>query len=151
MSEQKGNEEENKEEEIDIERAANFFGGLQKYFRQNPKALSALLHNIIENVIDAVNANEELRKNMCFAAGQLEILSNIIWTYDSEESIQRALTSSSNLEDIMDVIAILAKVYVKITSNTDIIPGEIENIIKDATTTLYQIIEYIIKDVSNDP
>jgi hypothetical protein len=151
MSEQEEGKEESKKEGIDIERAANFFGGLQKYFRQNPKALSALLHNIIENVIDAINANEELRKHVGFAAGQLEVLTDIIWTYDSEESIQRALASSSNLEDIMDVIAILAKTYVKITSNTDIIPGEIENIIKDATTTLYQIIEYIIKDVSNGP
>ena len=147
MSEQ----EEKKEEGIDIERAARFFGALKDYFRQNPKGLTVVLHNISVNLVDTINGNGEFREDLGYIAGQLEVVSDLIWNHDDNEVIQQALTSPSNLEDIMNALALLATAYSKLTSNTDIILGDIENIIRDAATTLYRIIEYIITDVGNDP
>jgi hypothetical protein len=144
-------EEKSKEEEIDVERAVSFFRALQEYFKQNPNTLTSVLHSISENLIDAINTNGELRKDIGFAVGQLEVVVDLLWSHDDKEIIQHALTSSPNLEDIMDVIARLAFTYNRLMSSTEIIPGEIEGIVKDTTTTLYRIIEYIISDADGDP
>jgi hypothetical protein len=147
MSEQ----EEKKEEGIDIERAASFFGALQEYFKRNPKGLTNVLHNVAENLIDTINGNEELKKLIGYSVGQLEVVVSLLWNNDDAEVVQQMLVSSPYLEDTIDTIALLASAYNKLVSNTDIIPGEIEGIINDCAQRLYKIIERIITDVDNDP
>ena len=146
MSEQ----EVSKGEEIDIDRAARFFGALLKYFRRYPKAMTGVLHGISENLADTIIENGELRNHLGVVAGQLKLLSNLIWDHDDNEVIQQVITSSPNLEDIMDVIAQLAWTYDRLEGSTSIIPGEIENVISGANATLLRIIELIIREENED-
>jgi hypothetical protein len=144
-------QEEGKEENVDVERATSFFRALYNYFKQNPKSITVVLRDISENLIDTIIENGELRKDLGFTAGQLKVVSDLFWYHDDEEIIQQTLINSPNLEDIMNSIAQLATAYTILESNTEIIPGDIENLIKDSASTLYRIIEYIITDTGSDP
>jgi len=143
--------EEGREENIDVESAVSFFKALYNYFRQNPNGLTVLLHNISENLIDTVIENEEFRKELGFTTGQLKVVSDLFWYHDDEEDIQYALSSSPNLEDVLSAIAKLAWAYSRLKSSTEVIPGDIENLIREGASTLYRIIEYIIKGIDCDP
>ena len=151
MGAQEEGREGNVEENIDVEQAVSFFKALYGYFKQNPKGLTALLHNVSENLNDIIIENGELSKMLGYAAGQLNVVTDLIWNHDNEEIIQHALTNSPNLEDTLNAIAHLAWAYARLESNTEIIPGDIENLIKESASTLYRIIEYIIKDIDCDP
>jgi len=151
VSEQGEDKEENVEEYVDVELATSFFKAMLAYFKQNPKGLTVLLHNVSENLISEIIENEELSKMLGYTAGQLNVVSDLIWNHDDEEVIQQALTNSPNLEDILSAIARLAWAYSRLVSNTEVIPGDIENLIKEAGATLYRIIEYVIKDIDSDP
>jgi len=151
MGEQEEGREEGKEENIDVEQATSFFKALYSYFRQNPNGLTVLLHNISENLIDTVIENEEFRKELGFTTGQLKVASDLFWYHDDEEDIQYALSSSPNLEDTLSAIAKLAWAYSRLKSSTEVIPADVEDLIREAASTLYRIIEYIIKDIDCDP
>ena len=151
MSGEEEGKEKTVEENVDVEQAVSFFRGLLAYFKQNPRGLTALLHNVSENLISEIIENGELSKMLGYVAGQLNVISDLIWNYDNEEVVQHALTNSPNLEDVLSAIAHLAWAYARLESSTEIIPGDIENLIKESASTLYRIIEYIIKDIDCDP
>jgi len=150
MSEEEEGKEKTVEENVDVEQAVSFFKALYNYFRQNPNGLTVLLHNISENLIDTVIENEEFRKELGFTTGQLKVVSDLFWYHDDEEDIQYALSSSPNLEDTLSAIASLAWAYNRLKSSTEVIPGDVEDLIREAASTLYRIIEYIIKDIDYD-
>jgi len=139
------------EENVDVEMAVGFFRALHHYFRANPKAMTSVLHTLSENLIDTVTVSEDLRKHLGFAAGQLRVVSDLLWYHDDEEVIQHLITNSPNLEDIMNAITRLAWAYSKLKSDKTVILGEIENLIEDAVNTLYRIIEYVVTDTGSDP
>jgi len=147
MSEQEKTVEEN----VDVEGALSFFRALYSYFKVNPKAMSSVLHNVSENLIDTITTSEDLRKHLGFAAGQLRVVSSLIWDHDDKEVVQIALTNSPNLEEVMGAIAELARAYNRLKSGESVIIGEIENLIENAANTLYRIIEYIVTDTGSDP
>jgi hypothetical protein len=146
-----GEQEEGREENVDVELATSFFKAMLAYFKQNPKGLTVLLHNISENLINEIIENGELSKMLGYTAGQLNVVSDLIWNHDDEEIIQHALTNSPNLEDILSAIARLAWAYSRLVSSTEVIPGDIEGLIKEAASTLYRIIEHVITDTGSDP
>ena len=147
MSEQEKTVEEN----IDVERAVSFFKDLYDYFRRDPKALTLFLHTVSENLVNMIVLNTEFRKDLGFAAGQLRIASNLIWYHDNDEFIQHVVTSSPNLEQLMAVISELAKAYSKLRSDENVSLTEIESLIENAATTLYNIVDYIMTDIDSDP
>ena len=144
-------QEVSKGEEINVERAVSFFEALLKYFRRYPKALTGVLHGISENLADTIIENGELRKELGVDAGQLKVLSDLIWDHDDNEVIQQIITSSPNLEDLMGVITLLATAYDKLESGENILLGEISDTIKEANATLYRIIELMIREENEDP
>jgi len=147
MSEQ----EESVEENINVEGAVSFFKALYEYFRQNPKAMTGVLHTLSENLIDTIVLDGELRKELGFAAGQLRVVSDLIWNYDDDETIQHLISHSPNLEQLMAAITELAEAYNRLRSDTKTTPGGIEDLIKNAATTLYSIIAHAITDMGSDP
>jgi hypothetical protein len=147
MSEQ----EESVEENINVEGAVSFFKALYEYFRQNPKTVATILHIISGNLIDTIVLDGQLRKELGFAAGQLRVVSDLIWNYDDDETIQHLISHSPNLEQLMAAITELAEAYNRLRSDTNTTPGGIEDLIKNAAATLYSIIAYAITDTGSDP
>jgi hypothetical protein len=123
------------EENVDVDMAVGFFRALYNYFKANPKTMTSLIHNVSENLIDAIAVNGDLRKDLGFVAGQLRVVSSLIWDHDDKEVVQIALTNSPNLEEVMGAIAELARAYNRLKSSESVIIGEIENLIENAAST----------------
>ena len=140
---------EEKEENVDVERAVKFFQALSDFSKQNPGAITDLLYDIAGALDDMITVKDELGKRLGHHAGELKVLTRLIWNHHENEAVQQLLAETEVLEDLMDAIAQLAKAYYIIRSNENAPLEDVENLIDGATSTLYRIVDYIISD--DDP
>jgi hypothetical protein len=140
---------EEKEENVNTERAVEFFGALFDYFKENPKTATGLLHILADDVINTIIGNEELRKELGFQAGRLEITSSFIWYHDDSDAIQEKLANPDTLNDVMDAIAKLARAYSKLKGGETVSLQYIQDLIKGAASNLYEILVSIISGGSD--
>jgi len=140
---------EEKEENVDVERAVKFFQALSDFSKQNPGAITELLYDVVNALDDVIIVKDELGKELGHRAGELKALMRLIWNHHENEAVQQMLAEAEVLSDLMDTIAQLAKAYYMIRSNENAPLEDVENLIDGATSTLYRIVDYIISD--DDP
>ena len=140
---------EEKEENVDVERAVKFFQALSDFSKQNPGAITELLYDVVNALDDVIIVKDELGKELGHRAGELKALMRLIWNHHKFEAVQQMLAETEVLSDLMDTIAKLAKAYYMIRSNENAPLEDVKNLIDDATSTLYRIVDYIISD--DDP
>lgn len=132
-----------------MKRATRLFEALSDYFRQNPKEVSDLMHEIVNSLINEIINNVEYKKELGYPAGKLEILSNLIWYHDKEDVIQKKLTEPDTLEDVLNAISKLAEAFSFLKSGRSTAEA-IEDLINDAVLILYKIVESTISNTSDD-
>jgi len=141
---------EEKEENVDVERAVNLFKALSTFSKHNPKGVIGLIHEIAEGIVDVVTGNEELSKELAFSAGQLKLLSHLFWYHDDKSAVQHAIADPEILENVMDALAELAEAYNMLkTDGTSI--GDIKSLIEKAVAILYEVVEFIVSSADCDP
>ena len=140
---------EEKEENVDVERAVRFFQALSGFSKQNPGPITELLYDVVSALDDMVIVNDELGKSLGHQVGELKALMRLIWNHHKNEAVQQMLSEAEVLSDLMDTIAQVAKAYYMIRSNENAPLEDVKNLIDDATSTLYRIVDYIIS--SCDP
>ncbi len=140
---------EEKEENVDVERAVKFFQALSDFSKQNPGPITELLYDVANALDDIIIAKDELEKELGHRAGELKALVRLIWNHHKFEAVQQMLAETEVLSDLMDIIAKLAKAYYIINENAPLEGAK--NLIDDATSTLYRVVDYIIYSVVDDP
>jgi len=140
---------EEKEENVDVERAVKFFQALSDFSKQNPGAITELLYDVVNALDDVIIVKDELGKELGHRAGELKALMRLIWNHHKFEAVQQMLAETEVLSDLMDTIAKLAKAYYIINENAPL--EGVKNLIDDATSTLYRVVDYIIYSVVDDP
>jgi signal-transduction protein with cAMP-binding, CBS, and nucleotidyltransferase domain len=138
------------EENVKVERATRLFEALFTFFKQDPKGVIGLVHEIADGIVDTIIENEELRKELGYSAGQLKVLAHLFWYHDDKNVVQRAIADSENLEDIMDAISQLAKAY-SMLKDGGTTTEEIKKLIDSGTSALYKVIEFIMSTADCDP
>jgi hypothetical protein len=141
---------EEKEENVNTERAIGLFKALSTFFKQDPKGVIDLVHEIAEGIVDTVTGNGELSKELGFSAGQLKLLSHLFWYHDDKSAVQHAIADPENLENIIDAIAQLAEAYNMLKTDGSSI-GDIKNLIERAVSILYEVVEFMIGTADCDP
>jgi hypothetical protein len=142
---------EEKEENVDVERAVRFFQALSDFSKQNPGPITELLYDVVNALDDMIIVKDELGKELGHQAGELKALMRLIWNHHKSEAIQQMLAETEVLSDLMDTIAKLAKAYYMIRSNENAPLEDVENLIDGATSTLYRIVDYIMYSAVDDP
>jgi len=140
---------EEKEENVDVERAVKFFQALSDFSKQNPGPITELLYDVVNALGDVIIVKDELGKELGHRAGELRALMRLIWNHHKFEAVQQMLAETGVLSDLMDIIAKLAKAYYIINENAPL--EGVKNLIDDATSTLYRVVDYIIYSVVDDP
>jgi len=140
---------EEKEENVDVERAVKFFQALSDFSKQSPGPITELLYDVVSALDDMIIVKDELGKRLGHHVGELKALTRLIWNHHENEAVQQMLAEAEVLSDLMDTIAQLAKAYYMIRSNENAPLEDVKNLIDDATSTLYRIVDYIISD--DDP
>ena len=140
---------EEKEENVDVERAVKFFQALSDFSKQNPGPITELLYDVVNALDDMIIVKDELVKELGHRAGELKALMRLIWNHHKSEAIQQMLAETEVLSDLMDTIAKLAKAYYIINENAPL--EGVKNLIDDATSTLYRIVDYIMYSTVDDP
>jgi len=140
---------EEKEENIDVERAVKFFQALSDFSKQSPGPITELLYDVVNALDDMIIVKDELGKELGHQAGELKALMRLIWNHHKSEAIQQMLAETEVLSDLMDAIAKLAKAYYIINENAPL--EGVKNLIDDATSTLYRIVDYIMYSAVDDP
>jgi cytoplasmic iron level regulating protein YaaA (DUF328/UPF0246 family) len=140
---------EEKEENVDVERAVKFFEALSGFSKQNPGPITELLYDVVSALDDMIIVKDELGKSLGHHVGELKALTRLIWNHHTNDVIQQMLAEAEVLSDLMDAIAQLAKAYYMIRSNENAPLEDVKNLIDDATSTLYRVVDYIIS--SCDP
>jgi len=100
---------EEKEENVDVERAVKFFQALSDFSKQNPGPITELLYDVVSALDDVIIVKDELGKRLGHHAGELKALTRLIWNHHENEAVQQTLAEAEVLEDLMDTIAQLAK------------------------------------------
>jgi uroporphyrinogen-III decarboxylase len=140
---------EEKEENVDVERAVKFFQALTDFSMLNPVPVTELLYDVVNALDDMIIVKDELGKRLGHHVGELMALTRLIWNHHTSEALQQMLAEPEVLSDLMDTIARLAKAYHMIRSNENAPLEDVKNLIDNATSTLYRIADYIIS--SCDP
>ena len=140
---------EEKEENIDVERAVKFFQALSDFSKQSPGPITELLYDVVNALDDMIIVKDELGKELGHQAGELKALMRLIWNHHKSEAVQQMLAETEVLSDLMDAIAKLAKAYYIINENAPL--EGVKNLIDDATSTLYRIVDYIMYSAVDDP
>jgi hypothetical protein len=142
---------EEKEENIDVERAVKFFQALFDFSMLNPLPITELLYDVVGALDDMIIVKDELGKRLGHHAGELKVLTRLIWDHHTSEAVQQMLAEPEVLSDLMDTIAQLAEAYytIRIKENTPL--EGIENLIDGATSTLYRIVNYMMSSADDDP
>jgi len=142
---------EEKEENVDVERAVKFFQALSDFSKQSPGPITELLYDVVNALDDMIIVKDELGKELGHHAGELKALMRIIWNHHKFEAVQQMLAETEVLSDLMDTIAKLAKAYYMIRSNENAPLEGVKDLIDDATSTLYRIVDYIMYSAVDDP
>jgi hypothetical protein len=137
------------EEKVNVEKATSFFEAFSGYFKQNPRTAIAIIRQLAEDIIETVNDNDGFRKDLGYYVGQLKAVSSLIWYHDENELVQQKVTEPEAFEDILGAMIQLARASVMLR-DTEPRLGEIGNLIDDATTSLYKIIDSLISE-GDDP
>ena len=140
---------EEKEENVDVERAVKFFQALSDFSKQNPGPITELLYDVVSALDDVIIAKDELGKELGHHAGELKALMRFIWNHHKIEAVQQMLAETEVLSDLMDTIAKLAKAYYIINENAPL--EGVKNLIDEATSALYRIVDYIMYSAVDDP
>ena len=139
------------EDKVRKDRALRFFDALTDYYRLRPKLVLGLIHDIANDLVDTVNAKEDLKKELGFFVGEFKILANMLWYHDNLNVVQRAVTNPQTLEDIIEAIILSTQAYIMLHSNEPTNISYLANLLDDASASLYRFLENILLDTDNKP
>jgi len=137
------------EDKVRRDRALRFFDALTDYYRLRPKLVLGLIHDISNDLVDTVNAKEDLKKELGFFVGEFKILANMLWYHDNLNIIQKAIANSQTLEDITEAIILSAQALITLHRNEPVNISYLANLIDDASSSLYRFLENILIDADN--
>ena len=135
---------EEQEEKEKVDRAVGFSTALSGYFRQRPIEAIVFLHDIVDGLADTIKGSEDLRRDLGYFIGQLEILSYVLWTYDHLNVVQKMVADPDTHEDIIGAIMRSAKAYYMLHSGEPIAISDVAYLIDKATSSLYKVIASLI-------
>ena len=137
------------EEKEEVGRAVDFMTALSGYFRTRPIETVIFLHDAVDGLTDTIKSREDLRRDLDYFIGQLQVLTRIIWVQDHLRIVQKMVADQNTHNDIMDAIMKTAKAYYLLHSGEPIAIADIAFLIENATSSLFRIITTII-DKANE-
>ncbi len=137
------------EDKVRTDRALRFLDALTDYYRLRPTLILALIHDIANDLVDTINAKEDLKKELGYYVGQFKIMANMLWYHDKLNVIQKAIANPQYLEDLIEAIIQSARAYSMLHSDEPITLSDVANLIDDASTNLYRFLENALLDVDN--
>ena len=140
---------EDQEDKVRKDRALRFLDALTDYYRLRPKLVLGLIHDIANDLVDTVNAKEDLKKELGYFVGQFKILANMLWYHDNLNIVQKAIANSQTLEDIIEAIILSAQAYIMLHGNEPANVSYLANLLDDASASLYRFIENILLDADS--
>jgi len=132
------------EDKARTDRAVRFFDALTDYYRLRPTLILALIHDIANDLVDTINAKEDLRRDLGYLIGQLHVLAYIIWVFDHLHIIEKMVANPDTHNDIMEAIMKTARAYYLLYSGEPITISNVANLIDGAVSRLYKLIATII-------
>jgi hypothetical protein len=139
------------EDKVRTDRAVRLLDALSDYFRLRPTLILALIHDIANDLVDTINAKEDLKKELGYYVGQFKIMSNTLWYHDKLNIVQKAVANPQYLEDLIEAVIQSARAYSMLHSDEPISISDVANLIDDASTGLYRFLENVLLDADNKP
>ena len=139
-------EEEDREK---VERAVAFYEALSGYFRTRPIETIIFLHDAVDGLADTIKSKEDLRRDLGYFIGRLQVLTRVIWIQDHLHIVQEMVADPDTHNDIIKAIMNTAKAYYLLHSGEPIAIADVAHLIDNATLSLFRIISTII-DKANE-
>jgi hypothetical protein len=128
------------EEKERTERALKFYEALSGYFKLKPVETVILLHDIVNGLADTINGSEDLRRDLGYFAGQLKVLTQVLWINDHLSVIQKMVANPGTHENIIEAITRSAKAYYMLHSGEPIAIVDVAHLIESAASHLFKVI-----------
>ena len=137
------------EEKEEADRAVSFYEALSGYFRTRPIETIIFLHDAVEGLADTIKSKEDLRRDLGYFIGRLQVLTRVIWIQDHLHIVQEMVADPDTHNDIIKAIMNTAKAYYLLHSGEPIAIADVAHLIDNATLSLFRIISTII-DKANE-
>jgi len=137
------------EDKVRKDRALRFLDALTDYYRLRPTLILSLIHDIANDLVDTIEAKEDLKRDLGLFVGEFKILANMLWYHDKLNIIQKAIANSQTLEDLTEAIIQSARACSMLHSDEPIAISDVANLIDNASTSLYRFLENVLLDADS--
>ena len=134
-------------EQVDTERALEFFKVFSTYLAKQPKTGIWVLHAVTGDLNHVIRSGDQVSHDLHYYLGRVESIERLLWIRDSSKVILDALAKSQAVLDLLRAITFLAKAYIMITDNSNTGPAFVIDAIDKASDKLLDILRDIIDNV----
>ena len=135
------------EEQVDTDRALEFFKVFSTYLVRQPKTAIWVLHAVTGDLNHVIRSGDQASHDLHYYLGRVESIERLFWVRDSSKVITDALSNSQAISDLLRAITFLAKAYIMITDNSNIGPAFVIDSLDKASDKLLDILRDIIDNV----
>jgi hypothetical protein len=132
------------EEQVDTERALEFFRIFSAYLARQPKTAIWALHAVTTDLNHVIRSGDQISHDLHYYLGRIEGIEKLLWVRDSSKVVLDALSNSQAVSDLLRAITFLAKAYILITDNNNAGPAFVIDSLDKASDKLFDILRDII-------